>query len=105
MNEIGIGSTVWVMDVNRRVYDDKRKLIYREQWRPMTIVGETSRSWITDWYSLKLPKKGGGYLTSEEQLDEMVWIHDNKYPIVRKLERCNDYASLKAVAEIVGYTV
>jgi hypothetical protein len=52
----GVGSKVWIFDLNNRVYADKKIAkgqlwysgapIWREHWVPKVITGETSRSWL-----------------------------------------------------------
>jgi len=52
LKNLKVGDTVWVFDINRRVYDGNglgAKIIYREHFRPVHIIGETSRSWILDY--------------------------------------------------------
>ena len=106
---LGIGSTIWMFDNNRRVYPEPRSThnggpIYREHWRPVTIDGETSRSWVTSWYGKKVQKRGPrqGVAFTEDEVEADVWAHDHRYKIVRMIEQC-DVATLKAVALAVGY--
>lgn len=106
-----VGDTVWLFDENRRVYAKDRQggPIWREHWYPMTISGETSRSWIIGehaWHSYKLPKKGKpGFKIaySQEEIDRAAWVHDNRYRLSHEIDRCEDYDTLKMVAELVGY--
>lgn len=111
--EIGIGSTVWVFDPNRRVYPraPEGKLclsdspIWREYWRPCTIKGENSRSWILS-DGTKVPKKNHNPLMvsfSQEEIDKAAWVQENRHKIVRVIERLHDYDTLHKVAELVGY--
>lgn len=42
--ELTVGSTIYHKDkdLNRRKYDDRRRIIYREHFRPVTITGGES---------------------------------------------------------------
>jgi hypothetical protein len=102
MTEIKIGSTIYVYDINRRQYDEKRNLIEKYCWKPIEIVGETRVSWIGK-YGDKFPKRNGKYLKSETEVDEQVWIKQNKYKISRCLDVCYDYEKIKQVAILVGF--
>ena len=106
---LGIGSTIWMFDNNRRIYPKPRSAsgggpIYREHWRPVTIEGETSRSWVTSWYGNKVPKRGPrhGVAFTEAEVNADVWAHDHRYKIVRMVELC-EVETLKAIAQAVGY--
>ena len=106
MADVGIGSTVYIFDHNRRVYTGGglgSRIIWREHFRPVKIVGETSRSWITDFYGTKLLKKGGKYLTSEEEIDRAEYVEENAYRIADCVRRIKDYDLLKSVAELIRY--
>lgn len=98
---LGIGSTIWIFDRTRRVYPEP---LYREHWRPVTIEGETSRSWVTSWYGKKVPKRGPrqGIAFTEAEVEADVWVHDHRYKIVRMVEQC-EVETLKAIAQAVGY--
>lgn len=106
-----VGDTVWVFDQNRRIYPKDRQggPIWSEHWRPEKITGETSRSWIIGnhaWTQKKLPKKGAAPFRvaySQEEIDKAAWVHDNRYRLSHEIDRCEDYDTLKKVAELVGY--
>lgn len=106
-NPLGVGSTIWMFDSNRRVYDKNKggNPIYREHWRPAKITGETSRSWITDRWGQKVLKRGPhpGAAFTQEEVDDDVFINDNRYTISDAVRRCRDAATLRAVALLVGY--
>lgn len=100
----------WIFDENRRRYkvdENGRSVggsIWREHWVKVDIVGETSRSWITDYHGLKVPKKGGrGYAFCEADIDRMAFV-EKRYWIGEAVKRCTDYEILKRVAELVGYS-
>lgn len=104
---IGIGSEIWRYDENRRVYakDGKSGPIYREKWHKVKIIAETSRSWITSYYEEKVPKKGvhTRYVFSECELEGAVYVHENRYKIIRKAERINDAETWRRIAQLVNY--
>lgn len=102
-----IGDTVYWFDQNKRVYIKGQSApVWREHWRAMKIVGETPRSWVTDWYGTKLPKKGPlprGWCASQEEIDEQEYIEIHKYKIAEAVRRIEDPELLRAVAAVVGY--
>lgn len=109
---LGIGSTIWRWNENRRVYaksTDGRSLgapIYRHHWEPHTIEGETSRSWVTGpkWEGAKAPKRGPhpGWCYSEAELDLACWVADHRYQIMEKV-RMAEPTQLLEVARALGY--
>lgn len=113
LEQIGIGSPVWVFDGNNRVYPPAPagKLwasggpIWREHWVLRKIVDENSRSWILN-SGTKVPKKNPDLRMvafSQEQIDKAVWVHENRYKISHAVERLADYETLHKVAELIGY--
>lgn len=111
---LGIGSTVWQFDPNRRVYDKEKGggPIYREHFRAHTIIGETSRSWICGKYkdALKFDKKtlvpqknfgGARYpvFTSQQQVDDAVYVHDNRRRISDLILNCNRASVLQHIEQ------
>ena len=99
----------WIFDENRRRYktDEKGRSIggpiWREHWVKVKIVGETRRSWVTNYYDRKVPKKGGrGYAFSEEDIDRMAFIEQRRR-IGEAVGYCTDYETLKRIADMVGY--
>ena len=107
-----IGDTIWLYDQNRRVYRPKQPgeifssggPIYREHWRPLVIVAENSRSWITE-HGNKCPKKGDhfGWCISEKELDDDCFVNDNRHKISDKIRSVNDADLLRAVAKLIGH--
>jgi hypothetical protein len=110
---IGIGSTIWVFDINRRSYAKPEpghvwgQIIWREHWGPHRIVAETGRSWVLDRPGgLKVPKKGADpsrFAFSQLDIDRRAWIEDNRHSIERAVGRVQDYELLQAVAKLIGY--
>ncbi len=116
MSEIGIGSTVWYFDVNRRTYrrESGRAVggpIWREHWGENAVTGETSRSWILShgWHtnpSGRIPKKRVDFTRlaySQDEIEEIRWVEEHRHYIGRKVHSLTDAAILKQVAELVGY--
>lgn len=102
-----IGSTIWIFDINRRVYrkDTSGHPIWREHWRPEVIAGETSRSWITK-LGKKVPKKGydaRSVAFSQEAIDRAAFIHDNAYRIGEAVGRLEDHDLLQQIAALINY--
>lgn len=100
---------IWVFDENRRVYrrnEQGRPVggpIWREHWRKVTVVGETSRSWVTAW-GQKIPKSGRrGVVFSEEEIDRAAYVRDNAVKIANEVRRVDSYDLLKQIAALVGY--
>lgn len=107
--KIGVGSPVWIFDQNRRVYrNGQHGPIWREHWRPETVIGETSRSWIAGkgWNEIKIPKKGWNPRTvcfSEAEIEKLAFVVDHSIRISDAVRRLDDYDTLKKIAEIIGY--
>lgn len=102
---------VWVFDINRRIYrrDEHGKAhggpIWREHWREEKVVGETSRSWITE-RGTKVPKKGANsrlFAFSEEEIDRESYVQESRHKIADMVRRLTDHDTLKRVAECIGY--
>lgn len=99
---------VWIFNSNRRIYGSNRSApIWREHWVRKEIIGETSRSWVLAGYpELKIPKKSKTPLRhvawSEKELDQLCWLHEHRYQIVRNVERLPS-AELIKIAKLIGY--
>ena len=100
-----VGGTIWRFDENRRIYKPKQPgekysyggPIYGEHWRPVEVKSETSRSWVT--INGKAPKKGphGGWAFTQSEVDDDVWIHDNRNRLSAAVTLCRDIDKLRAV--------
>ena len=103
--QLKVGGTIWQFDLNRRIYKPKQPgekhsyggPIYAEHWRPVEIKSETSRSWVT--IHGKAPKTGphGGWAFTQNELDDDVWIHDNRHRLSSAVMLCRDIDKLRAV--------
>lgn len=119
---INIGTKLWRFDQNVRKYTKPKdggfgKLIWRESWVPMVVVGETRVSWLvghvptageprldTIRATHKLPKalfKAGAcpkdWALSEEHLDELVWAEEKRHKLADAVHRCHDPKVLREV--------
>lgn len=114
--KLGVGSTVWRFDVNRREYEvvDGRKIIYRSHWRPLKITGETARSWIVPQFEgdrspRKAPKKGPhrGWAFSQREVDMDVFLHNSWDSALRELREAlsSDHARYIAACLALGIDV
>lgn len=113
---LGIGSRIWIFDVNTRVYPQKDGQsfgapIWRSHWVEWFIVGETKVSWlisrikadIPDDRTPKVPKKGATdrVVCSEAELDELAWVHDNHRRIGENLRRLRP-SQLRAIDALLN---
>jgi hypothetical protein len=129
----GVGSKVWVFDLNHRVYADKKIAkgqlwysgapIWREHWVPKVITGETSRSWLVSTYEgdrfpTKLSKAElangtlHGVLTSQADVDAACYVNKHAFSIAERVQRLPTIGPgagvktaevLKQIAVLVGY--
>jgi hypothetical protein len=107
-----IGDTVWYFDENHREYAPRIEgrcsfggPVWRKHWVPMTITGETSRSWTTSKRDRKVSKNGADrrvWALSEEQIEEMELV-EYRYHISEAVSNCYAPATLRAVADLVGW--
>jgi hypothetical protein len=67
-------------------------------------VGETSRSWLTD-YGNKIAKRGTDSSLvsfSEAEIDRAGWVHDNADKVSQRVRACDDFEKLKAIEAILA---
>lgn len=114
MDNFKIGDKLWVWDENRRVYDRSTSgfgpPIWREHYRQLEIVDETSRSWVLSDRQ-KINKKGlstGGLwpriCRTEREIDKAEWVEKHRHRIAAILIRGKiDYETLRQIAEMLGY--
>jgi hypothetical protein len=115
------GQRVWEFDPNRRVYSKappgkiwaKGGPIFAEHFRPMQVYRIEGRSYLIgtppgEWGGEKFARKYGFdkaerlFRTYAEREGE-IWMDENRYRLIRVIERCRDLEILKRVAELVGY--
>jgi hypothetical protein len=88
----------WIFDKYRERYT------WRENWIKVEIVGETAKSWVTNYFERKVPKKGGnGYAFCEAEIDRLAFI-EQRCEIGEAVKRCTDYETLQRIADAVGYS-
>jgi hypothetical protein len=100
-----VGDTVYIFDINRRVYrKEGGGPIWEEHWRPEVIESETSRSWVTR-NGRKIPKTGKvhGVAFSLDDVRKDGYVNDNAYKIARLINSNIEYEKLVEIAKIVGY--
>ncbi len=111
-----VGDNIFHLDANHRVYrkdkdgDRTGSPIYKEYWREIKIIGETSRSWLVGWEHrpTKVPKKDleenklTGYCQTMEEIDRRAFVAEHRHKIA-ELVRSVDHDQLKAIANIIGY--
>ena len=107
-----IGKAIYIFDRNHRVYRRDTNghanggPIWRDHWRESSVVGEKSRSWVTN-RGTKIPKSGPlphGVAWDTDQIDKLQWITDHSYAISSRISRgAMDYDTLKKIAALVGY--
>lgn len=114
-----IGDSIWYFDENYRVYPPKEPgrlysgsgPIWREHWREIKVVGETSKSWIVGYDKAKISKKDveagtvnhHKWALSQAQIDDLEWVQRHRYKISRHLDGIYDPGTLRQVAALIGY--
>jgi hypothetical protein len=113
--DLKIGDTVWTYDENRRVYGPDNFTIWEKHWRPHTITGETSQSWIagsgnTYYNGFKISKsKGTAKLPHAQKLLsyslEEIALHKLRYRAWDIADRVKmaDLETLAQIAALIGY--
>jgi hypothetical protein len=113
-----IGSTIYIFEDNHRVYAKDAQgrstggPIWKEHWRPHTIDGETTQSWIVgkDWRNpIKISKKElregtlRGVCFSMEEVERKAWVKANAHYLGNVVGVQDNYELLKKIAEMVNY--
>lgn len=120
MNSHKIGDPVWVYDQNLRVYRRSPETgkaigspVYRESFRKFEITSESKTSWVVgrrdnDRVIAKISKNGmssGGIMAfSEQELDDLCFINDNRHQISHHISTIIDATVLREVARVSGFT-
>lgn len=119
MSKLKVGDDVYIFDENRRVYpEDKDGLqyggpIYREHFAPYRIVGTEGRSFvyaaITDGAVSSFTDKIGSakaesVFHTADEVEDLCWINENRYRLSDEISKLRDVATLKQIAELIGYT-
>lgn len=94
-----IGDKIWLFDANRRIYKKgEQSPIFSEHFYKVTIDGETSRSWLIG--RDKFSKKDPCGIYTDEQKEDKIWDHMNRYKIIDKIKNCS-IAKLKQINSII----
>jgi hypothetical protein len=116
--DLKMGDAVWVFDRNRRIYNGSgmgAKIIWREYFREQKIIGENRTSWLVGfeaggYVAAKIPKNGKfrdrsrlGFAFSREEIDQRAFVEENRVGIADALRLVDDYATVKAIADLIGY--
>ena len=101
--EIKVGSTVWMWE--------------RGEWKQKTVTGENRASWIVGkgWDQVRIAKKDisctrkdkrGNFAVvfwSPEEIEQYEWVRRNDLPIGNAVQYSSDYATLRKIADLIGY--
>ena len=97
----------WIFDCNRRVYkrDENNRTyggpIWREHWIETKIIGETSKYWITEVGRRINKSDDSAICFSLINLNQKIWIHENRYKLSELVRHEISYEKLNAIAEIL----
>ena len=102
------GDKLFTFDVNRRVYSPGKGFpppIYREHFRPVEVIGETSRSWVIGTHGreyFKTPKRDpfSKNLYTADMVEDECWKKDEVHRIISDVRRA-DGATLRAIDELL----
>ncbi len=113
--ELKVGSTVWLYDSNWENRSLKGEAKFRSGFSKRIIYGETKQSWLVGAVNdeTKVRKRdltyghwGGGrrdMITSQREIDDLVFVDTHRYKIVKCFEWTRDVALLHEIAELIGY--
>jgi hypothetical protein len=106
--QIGLGETVYIYDGNRRRYDERGRIIERECYAPLVVIGETKVSWVLENGVKVNKKKPGDAVLDAEGVERALWIKEHRHKIAGIVDRLTiyqdgDYEKLRQIAEIIGY--
>ena len=101
---IKVGDDFFVFDENKRVYESSYSApTYRGHFVPVTIVGETKKSWVLNRYNQKAPKTNPwSILYTPEMIDDGEWENSHRYRLADKMLTATA-SQLRAIAEILEY--
>lgn len=116
--DVVVGDTVWIRDENIRRYhvDGGRPTgspIERECYRAVTVVAVEKFSIVTDYYNSKFAKidrntgevrsreKHRGTLSATLDMENDVFVKENRALIVQMVQGCTDADVLRKVRELV----
>jgi hypothetical protein len=86
---------------------------HKNNWKPAVITGETTRSWIIGgehkWMQEKVAKKDleagslNHFKKTMQEVEEESFVADHGYFITQCASGNRNYATLKAIADLIGY--
>lgn len=108
-----VGDELFTFNENHRVYkrDENGKAfggpIYREHFRPIYVIGETSKSWIighdkTEYFKTPKSNPFSKNLYTKELMEDKILDQSMRYKVVDAV-RYSDVETLKKIAAIVGF--
>lgn len=109
--------TFYTFNINRRKYPTAKTFsggpIYAEHFEPVVVIGENDKEYQVENGGV-VNKRSGKYaphewskerltLYTEEERTSMIWMNSHKHKLIRQIENCRDVATLRAIAQLVGY--
>lgn len=105
-SEIGVGSVVFVRDINNRVYGGPGgRMSERHTFVAREVVGETKVSWLVGWSSnyAKYPKKDPAGVYGLDDVEDALWIDTFAWRIGDAVKRHRSADDLKTIAKLIGF--
>jgi len=121
--DVAVGDTVWIRDANIRHYHKPEPgqstfsvgMIYRDQFKPVTVIAVEKLSIVTDYVMNKHRKinrttgavSGPGFgshngtLTASLDMESDVYINDNRHRIAHQVQDCDDADLLRAIQHLL----
>lgn len=114
-NGIKVGTVLYQFDANRRIYNRPGlggSVIYREHFSPVTVVGETSKSWLVDGYreprkvnkaTMQIANRGYGatQIYTSDGMEDKIWSYVERRRIMRAVEYC-DVPTLRQIDSVLS---
>lgn len=113
-----IGDILYCFDINRRKYDEQRRIIINHHYRSETIIGETKLSWLVGdpFYRGSISKVNkrtlaeagkngfGGYQWfTKEGMEDDLWQREHRSDIANKV-RGAPVPILRRIAALLSLT-
>lgn len=116
MTTLAIGSAVWIFDGNRRRYENGVS-VYSHHWERYEVVEENRVSWFvqsdggvrykvdkaTNTLRLRdLYGKRAEIATSWQEVEDDIYIREQRHVIAKAVSNLSDAATLREVAHLLG---
>jgi hypothetical protein len=110
-SQLTLGDKITIFNENVRVYKTPGAAAdYRSKFVQITIIDQTSQSWILH-NGQKINKKTMAGTYSQEAIEQAVWMHENRHWVVESVRAVayhnafqgDGYDTLKAIANLIGY--